>query len=250
LPAAAQVASNRASSEGVPSDLFDARAVWVNPGGLALVPEASLHLGISVGDPGAAGRVRQGTVSLNSRGLAFGYQHDIFSNSVADTYRAAIAGGKQGVAAGLALALYRGHGKATGWDAGVVVARNPAVAVAGVLANLGQPVVRGEQQPTTLVPSVTLHPFGPLLAVSGLGRLTADSALGFAAAARLVTPGRTRLGLSVRVDLDRSFHRTGLTFGLALGGQDQVGVVASTMTGTNGVAMGDVYGISTRNAGR
>ena len=209
-----------------------------------------MHLGISVGDPGAGGRVRQGTASLNSRGIAFGYQHDVFSNSVADTYRAAIAGGKQGVAGGLAIALYRGHTKATGWDAGVTVARTPAVAVGGVLANLGQPVVRGEQQPTTLVPSVTLHPFGPALALSGLGRLTVDSALGFAAAARLVTPGRTRLGLSVRVDLDRSFHRTGLTFGLALGGPDQLGVVASTMTGTSGIATGDVYGVSTRNAGR
>jgi hypothetical protein len=246
-PAArAQVALNRANAEGTPSDLFDARALWVNPGALALTPQASLHLGLSMSDPGSGGRLRQGTVSLNARGLALGYQHDVFANSFGDTYRAAVAGGQGGLSGGLAVSLYRDNGKATGWDAGVVFARNSAVTLAGVLENLGQPVVRGEELPTTLVPSATLHPLGGLLAVSALGRFSADSALGFAAAARLTTRGTSPLGLLFRIDWDRTFHRTGLTFGLALGGQDELGVAGSTMTGASGLAAGDFYGISTR----
>jgi len=244
------VAPNRASAEGTPSDLVDARALWVNPAGLAVTPEASLHLGLSGSPLGSGGRLRQATFSLDSRGVGFGYQHDVFSGSVGDTYRAAIAAGRPGLSGGLALALYRGNTKATGWDAGLVVTERPGLALAGVLANIGHPVVRGLEQPTTLVPSATFHPIGSLLSVSGLGRLTADSALGFAATASLVTQGRTRLGVSFRIDWDRAFRRTGFTFGLSLGGPDRVGVVASTMTGTSGLAAGDLYGVSTRSSSR
>ncbi len=215
------------------------------------VPEASLHLGLSVSDPGAgaAARRNQGTVSLNSRGIGLGYQHDVFpSGAFGDTYRAALAGGKPGISGGLALALYRGDAKATAWDAGIVFSQHPGFAFGGVLANIGQPVVRGERLPATLIPSVSVHPFGPNLLVSGLARLSADSEVGFGAAARFETSGSTRVGLLLRVDWNDAFRRTGLTFGLAFGGADRVGAAASTMSGSSGLSAADLYAVSTRSA--
>src|SRR5205807_2095321 len=75
---AAQVVPNRATLYLYPSDVTDARAVWVNPAGSGRFEEASLNLDLTVGDPGAAGRLRQLTLGLSSRGLSFGYQRDVF----------------------------------------------------------------------------------------------------------------------------------------------------------------------------
>jgi len=83
-----QVAPNRSTQYLHPTEVSDARALWVNPAGLALFPEASLNLDVTVGDPGAKGRLRQFTLGLNSRGLSFGYQRDVFDGGVrGSTYR-------------------------------------------------------------------------------------------------------------------------------------------------------------------
>src|SRR5205085_1354067 len=92
-----------------PSDVTDARALWVNPAGSGRFEEASLHLDLTVGEPGAAGRLRQLTLGLSSRGLSFGYQRDVFdAGARGHTYRIGYAVGRAGLAAGFATALYRG----------------------------------------------------------------------------------------------------------------------------------------------
>src|SRR2546425_9566772 len=37
---------------------------------------------VTVGDPGAAGRLRQLSLGFNSRGLSFGYQRDVFDGGL------------------------------------------------------------------------------------------------------------------------------------------------------------------------
>src|SRR2546428_12640355 len=99
--APAQVAPTRPTLYLHPPDVTDARALWVNPAGLGRFQEASLHLDLTVGDPGAAGRLRQLTLGFNSRGFSFGYQRDVFDGGVrGHTYRLGFAGGGAGLAAG------------------------------------------------------------------------------------------------------------------------------------------------------
>src|SRR5207247_2330363 len=117
--ALAQVAPNNATLYLHPTDVSDARALWVNPAGLGHFPEASVHLDLTVGDPGAKGQLRQLTLGLNSRGLSLGYQRDLFSSGRrGHTYKLGYAAGRGGLAAGFATALYRGGTSGTGWDVG------------------------------------------------------------------------------------------------------------------------------------
>ena len=149
--------------------------------------------------------------------MPVGYQRDWFAGGGhGNTY--GVGGGARDahLAAGLALALYRGDTKGTGWDAGAVY-RTGLISVGAVVTNVRQPVVRGVLQRATLVPAVTLGGNHHLIALSVEGRITPDSSLGYAAGVRLATPGRVGLGVLARLDVDRSLRRTGWSFGLACG---------------------------------
>lgn len=247
--ASAQVVPNRATRYLDPSDVSDARAVWVNPAGLARYPEASLHLEGAVGDPGAAGRLRQLTLGLNSRGLSFGYQRDLFADGTrGHTYRVGFAAGHAGLAAGVAAALYRGGTSGTGWDLGVLYDWTPSVSLAGVIQNIGQPVVRGTPLRVTYAPGATLHLVGGRAALSASGRLTASAVLGYGFGARAGLRQATKLplGLLARLDTDRALRGAGFAFGFSLGAQDVAGLVATTPGTLGRIDALDLYGVSTR----
>lgn len=247
----AQVASNRTVAYLYPSDVSDARALWVNPAGLGRVHEASLHIDFTVGEPSASARLRQLTFGFNSRGLSFGYQRDMFDGGVhGHAFRLGLGAGRGGLAAGLAGTLYRGDTKGSGVDFGVVYQPAAAVAVGAVVRNVRQPVVRGVPQIATIVPNVTLKPFGPAVALSAEGRVTVDSVLGYALGARFRSGGHLPLGLLVRLDTDHAFRRTALVFGLSVGGRDVFGTAASIPAGTSRVDLANFYGVITRTAER
>jgi len=245
----AQVAPNRSTAYLVPTDVTDARALWVNPAGLGLFPEASLDLDVTVGDPGSSGRLRQYTLGFNSRGLSLGYQRDVFDGGVrGSTLRIGAAAGRKRLAAGAALALYRGGTSSSGWDLGVLYAWTPDLSVGGVIQNIGEPRVRGVLLPVTYVPSATLQLFRHGAALSAIGRFTPDELLGYAFSLRAQLRQATTLpvGLSARIDTDRSFHSAGFAFGVSLGGPDVVGAVATTPGDVSRVDALSLYGVSTR----
>ncbi len=94
----AQQVANRANAYLFPTDVSDARAIWVNPAGLGMQREASIYAEVAVGDPGSKGRLRQINAGFNSRGLSFGYQRDLLDNGGrANTYRFGLAGGSGGL---------------------------------------------------------------------------------------------------------------------------------------------------------
>ena len=246
--AVAQVAPNRSTQYLHPTEVTDARALWVNPAGLGLFPEASLNLDVTVGDPGAKGRVRQFTLGLNSRGVSFGYQRDVFDGGVrGSTYKIGVAAGHEKLAAGAALALYRGGTSSSGWDFGVLYSWTPELTVGGVIQDVGQPSVRGSLLPITYVPSATLQLFRRVAAVSVLGRVTPDSVLGYALGLRTEFRQGTSLpvGLAARLDTDRSLHRAGFAFSVSLGGTERAGVVATTPGDLGRVDALSLYGVST-----
>jgi len=250
----AQVVPNRATLYLHPSDVTDARALWVNPAGFGRFEEASLHLDLSVGEPGTAGRLRQLTLGLSSRGLSFGYQRDVFdAGARGHTYRIGYAAGRAGLVAGVAAALYRGDGaSASGWDLGVLYDRMASLSVAGVIENVGHPSVRGTTLPVTYVPSATLRLFDARAALSADGRFTSGGVLGYAFGVRatLGAPSRVPVGLLARLDTDRTLARAGLAFGVSLGSQDLAGLVATAPGDATRIDALDLYGVTTRRFAR
>jgi len=247
--ALAQVAPNNATLYLHPTDVSDARALWVNPAGLSHFPEASVHLDLTVGDPGAKGRLRQLTFGLNSRGLSLGYQRDLFgTGQQGHTYRLGYAGGRGGLAAGFATVLYRGGTSSTGWDMGILYDWTPALSVGGVIQNIGRPVVRDSTLRITYVPSATLQLAGRQIVLSALSRLTSDGVAGYAFGLRGTLRAGTSLpiGLLARLDTDRSLRRSNLAFGFSLGGDDTAGLVAMTPGDAHGIDAISLYGVSTR----
>ncbi len=253
----AQVAANRATAYLHPTDVHDARALWVNPAGLAVVREASVYAELAVADPGAQGRLRQINAGFNSSGLSFGYQRDIFDGGKrGHTYRLGIAGTSEGLAAGLAVAHYRGDTQGTSWDLGVTYAWRPALTVGGVIANVGQPVVRGLKQPLTFIPGATWRPLragegGTTATLSAHARITSDSVASYAFGVAWQGGGTGRLPVAVfaRLDTDRGLRRGAFSIGLSIGGADRIGAVISTPGDVSGVDAASLYGLSTRTPG-
>ncbi|MGH7671823.1 MAG: hypothetical protein ACREMC_02910 [Gemmatimonadales bacterium] len=251
LAGAQEVAANRATSYLHPTDVRDARALWVNPAGLGVLRDASVYAELAVANPGARGRLQQINAGFNARGLAFAYQRDVLSAGArGHTYRLGLAGASEGLAAGFAVALYRGDTKATGWDLGVVYDRIPALTVGGVIANIGQPVVRGLEQRLTFVPGVTWRPspaqLGRAATLSAHARITADSVLSYAMGLGWQGAGRLPIGIFARLDTDGGLRRGAFAVGLVIGGADRVGAVVSTPGDLSGVDAASLYGLSTR----
>ena len=251
----AQVAPNRATAYLHPTDARDARAIWVNPAGLGVLREASVYAELSVGDPGARGRLRQVSAGFNARGLSFGYQRDMFDAGMrGHTYRLGLAGGAGGLAAGFAAAYYRGDdAKATGWDVGASY-ELPAsgLRVGTVITNIGQPVVRGLRQRLTFVPGATWHPEPlPSVGLSVHSRITPDSVAAYAfGVSWRAGGGRWPVEIIARLDTDGGLRRGAFALGLSIGGRDRMGVVASTPGDVSTVDGVSVYGLSTREPQR
>src|SRR5262245_56639505 len=209
LPAQ-QVAPNRATAYLFPTAVQDARAIWVNPAGLGVQREASIYGEFLVSDPGTSGRLRQINAAFNARGLSLGYQRDNLDDGVrGHTYRLGLAGGSGGLAAGFAMALYRGtNAKSTGWDVGATYATHKTLNMGLVVQNIGKPVVRGLTQPLTYVPGLSWRPVAEL-GFSTDARITPDSvaAYSFGLSWRTGNAGRWPLELITRLDTDGDFRR-------------------------------------------
>ena len=266
--ASAQVASNRATRYLYPTDVTDARALWVNPGGLGRIKEASIHLDVTVGEPGPGGRLRQLTAGFNSRGFSLGYQRDLFDGGVrGHTYRLGFAGGARRLAAGGAATLYRGASSSKGWDVGVVYDLAPALTIGGVIANIGRPIVRDSTQPVTYTAGATLRlpgagglgGVGGVVGMAGVSgaisadvRIMSDGVAGYAFGARMGLRERTAwpLRLLLRVDTDRTLRRAGFALGLSVGADDLIGAVATAPGDLRRVDALSLYGVSTRRLTR
>jgi hypothetical protein len=247
LPLAAQAVPNRATAYLTTTDVADARALWVNPAGLAARHEASVHLDFTVRQPGGRGQLGQITAGFNARGLSFGYQRDNFPGGLhGHTYRLGLAGAYNRLAAGMALVAYRGGTKGTAWDLGARYVWRPQIAFGAVIRNIGRPTVRGVREDVTFVPATTIRIMGDLLAVSVQAALGPASTHGYTLEARAQLPGRAGLGLIGRIDTDRSWRRRALVFGLSAGRGDRVGLVGSTPGDFSQVDAASVYGVSSR----
>lgn len=241
-----QAVANRTTAYLTATEVVDARAVWVNPGGLGARHEASVHFDLTVRQPGAKGQLGQLTASFNARGLSFGYQRDILPGGLrGHTYRVGLGGVSNRLALGTAVALYRGGTGGVGWDFGTRYEMGPRVTIGGVVRNVGRPTVRGVREEVAFVPAATVRP-GDLLAVSLQARLGSDSVRSYALAARATLPGRRGIALFGRVDTNGSLRRRAFAVGFSVGRADQVGLVGTAPGDFSKIDAASLFGISTR----
>jgi hypothetical protein len=134
----------------------DARAIWVNPAGLAAVPEASLMAEFVLQHPANADlRLSQIAVGFNSQGLSFGYNRErLVTDSSNNTYRLALARALRGWTVGFAISHFRSGLNDTGFDAGIRHRLLPSIQFGLVVRNIGQPQVRSYTLPITGVASL------------------------------------------------------------------------------------------------
>ena len=249
---AQQFFPNRAAAYLFPTDVHDARAIWVNPAGLGVLREASVYAEVGVGDPGSRGRLRQINAGFNSRGLSFGYQRDFFDGGVrGSTIRLGLAGGSGGLAAGFAVARYGGGGtNETGWDLGMSYVARPGLTLGVVAANLGQPIVRGVRQRLTYIPGLTWHP-GPVpaIAFSTAANITPDSVASYAFGLGWRTSGtssRWPIEILARLDTDGGLRRAAFVLGFSIGGENRFGAVASSPGDVSHIDGASVYALVAR----
>jgi hypothetical protein len=151
----------------------DARALWVNPGGLGIQPSASIMGELAV-ERATTGDLRLGqwTVAFNSRGLSLGYQRDRFPTTptTGETFRFGTAVPLGRGSLGGSISLYRGgvEGNEMGGDIGITYRLSAPFTVGAVVRNIGRPVVRTAPAPL----EGTLG--GAWLATPGVLELAAD----------------------------------------------------------------------------
>jgi hypothetical protein len=155
--AEAQVASPRSADYLFLTNVWDVRALWVNPAGLGILPEASL-LGEFVIQRDIDDDFKLGQFSLgfNSRGFSLGYQRDRLGEGVSGTtWKGGLAVPFRGGAIGGAMTWYRGTGENdTDLDLGVLYRPAMGIMLGGVVRHIGRPTVRGVEIPVEWVAGV------------------------------------------------------------------------------------------------
>ncbi|HEY6808241.1 MAG TPA: hypothetical protein VI160_05570 [Gemmatimonadales bacterium] len=242
------MADNRSLAYLQPTEVQDARAIWVNPAGLGVRPEASVYIDFTAARAGG-GRLRQLDAGFNSRGFSFAYQRDIFDGGVTGhTYRLGLGTSAGALAVGFATSLYRGGGaKAMGWDLGGLYRLDPRLTVGATVTNLGQPVVRGLRQAVRYTAGATAAPI-PALRASALASAGSGGLGGFALTLRALFGASLPLSALARMDTDQRLRRTQFAFGFTVGGADQAGLVGTTPGDVSSLDNLTLVGVSTRAA--
>lgn len=204
-------------------DVLDARALWVNPAALGIVPSASVMAELTLLRPFAdESRVGQWTLGLSSRGFSFGYQHDELGNDQSrDTYRFGFGGGLPPLSVGASVAMHRGVGKGLSWDIGAVYQASRYLSLSGVLANIGQPDLgptKEDELPFTIRPAATLTVGSGIVVLSGGASITSDSLTSVGAGVQLrPLPGVPFTALA-RIDaIGKSLNAGRITFAVSWG---------------------------------
>jgi hypothetical protein len=178
--AEAQVNSPRSADYLFLTNVWDARALWVNPAGLGILPEASLlgefmiHRKIDGGY-----KLGQFTVGFNSRGFSLGYQRDrlgqdAFGEDISGTtWKGGLAVPFRGGSIGGAMTWYRGTGESdTDFDLGLLYRPALGIVLGGAVRHIGKPTVRGVEIPVESVVGVHWSTPDGSLALLGEGHAT------------------------------------------------------------------------------
>jgi len=139
------------------TDVADARALWINPAGLARRLEASIGADVAADRfPGAGLQLSQYGASVLSRGLAFSWIHDRYPGGGAVNAYAIGAGlGDELLSAGVTRRWYRGLVRYSAWDLALRGRYGSNVQFSLVGRGIGSPLIDSTYRPT-LVPGASL----------------------------------------------------------------------------------------------
>lgn len=236
----AQSVSARSQDYLFITNVADVRALWVNPAGLALVPEASIIGELTFERLDGDLRVEQYAIGLNSRGVSLGYQR---SRLVGEKPLGILSSGFgfpfRGGSIGVALSRYRQDStQSYGADFGLIYIPSVAVQLGLAVRHLGRPTVRGADLPVTTIGAaqMTLSVMQLTWETAAAERLEPDSS-GFdfthRAGVRLALLKQLPVVLIGAVDLGSNVRIDRLNLGFSIGGTRQLTSIGSAVQRNN-----------------
>ena len=231
----AQFRSARSADYLFLTSVTDIRATWVNPAGLAVVPEASL-LGEAVVArmPNGDFHFDQYTVGFNSRGLSVAYQRDRFQNGPS-TNMVRISSGlpmPRG-AIGVAATWYAGEGpNDRDFDVGFLYSLTQTLVMGLTARHIGRAEVADVKMPLIFAGGAGLTLLNGRLLAAGEGRATerlteSGYDMSYRAGAFLLIPTPQPVMLLAAGDLASNFGFDRIHIGVSIGGRTSVTGVVS-----------------------
>jgi hypothetical protein len=239
--AAAQIFPAQPGRYELTTEATDARALWVNPAGLARLPEASVGADLTADRffPGGA-QVSQYSLSLAGRGVAASWLHERLPSSQSlNVYAVGIGLGDEQFSAGVTRRWFRGLATGGAWDIAARVSMRDATQLSLVARNVGSPRLADSTYWATLVPGALVYLLrgGVQLGAEWEVAPHAWRSIGYRAGGSVVLgkgfalslladlgPGFKRRALALALSFDAPRSRLG-AFGLASGGASEVDAV-------------------------
>ncbi len=222
------------------TNVADVRALWVNPAGLAVVPEASIFAELMFERLGGDLRVEQYALGFNSRGVSIGYQRNrLVGEKAVGTLRTGFGFPFRGGSLGVAFSRFSQDSiKSYGADFGLLYIPSIAVQLGLAVRHVGRPTVRGADLPVTTVGAAQMT-----LSVVQLSWETAaaerlepdDSGFDFThrAGARLALWKRLPVMVIGAVDMGSNLRIDRLNLGFSIGGARQLTSIGSAVSRNN-----------------
>ncbi len=222
------------------TNVADVRALWVNPAGLGLVPEASILGELTFERLGGDLRVEQYALGFNSRGVSIGYQRNrLVGEKPVGTLRTGFGFPFRGGSLGVAFSRFSQDSiKSYGADFGLLYIPSIAVQLGLAVRHVGRPTVRGADLPVTTVGAAQMT-----LSVVQLSWETAaaerlepdDSGFDFThrAGARLALWKRLPVMVIGAVDMGSNLRIDRLNLGFSIGGARQLTSIGSAVSRNN-----------------
>ncbi len=198
------------------TDASDARALWVDPAGLARQMEASLGVEMAADRFDSGGmQLRQWGGTIASHGAAAGWVHDRYPNGASlNIYDIGVGLGDEQFSAGAAHRWYRGIVTGSAWDVGFRSTVWEGADVSLLARNIGSPRLGDTTYWATLVPGALVRLFGGRLQAGGEWEVAPHGWHSVELRAGGAVALGWGLGLLVRADLAPDLKRRGFAIAL------------------------------------
>jgi hypothetical protein len=233
----AQSVSARSQDYLFLTNVADVRALWVNPAGLALVPEASILGEFTFERLGGDLRVEQYALGFSSRGVSVGYQRNrLVGEKALSTLSTGFGFPFRGGSIGVAFSRHSQDSlKSHGADFGLIYVPSITVQLGLAVRHVGRPTVRGADLPVTTVGAaqITLSVVQLTWETAAAERLEPDDS-GFdfthRAGARVALWKQLPVMVIGAADIGSNLRIDRLNLGFSIGGTRQVTSIGSAVT--------------------
>ena len=228
------------------TEAADARALWVNPAGLARRLEASIGVDVGADRFTTGTQLSQYGATIASRGLAVSWVHERYPAGLSlDGYAIGMGLGDERFSAGAARRWYRGVVSGSAWDVGARAALGQGVQGAQlslVARGLGSPRLGDSTYWATFVPGASVGALGGAVQLGAEWEVAPHGWRSVEIRAGGTVSLRPDLALTVRADLASDFRRRGLVLALTWSGSKaRVAAFAGLSGGVNEL---DAFGAS------